>query len=142
VEWLLPPSLLLIAVATLAYNVSLMGSFLIKLFVLLMLAGMLSSFVLAWRFWFKLSSQVRLITWRQRILLSALLAASCDMVLRLLGVYWWPHFLERTHILGVTAFWLLLWGLFAALFGRGAVRACLILYCLLSMIFWMPSLLR
>jgi hypothetical protein len=48
-----------------------MGSLLIKLFVLLMLAGMLSSFVLAWCFWFKLSAQVRLMIWRQRILLSA-----------------------------------------------------------------------
>jgi hypothetical protein len=134
--------LLLRSFATLAYNVSLMASLLIKLFVLLMLAGMLSSFVLAWRFWFNLSSQVGLVIWRQRIVLSALLAASCDMVLRLLGVYWWSHFLERTHILGVTAFGLLLWGLFAAFFGRGAVRACLILYCLLSMIFWMPFLLR
>lgn len=123
---------------------------LIKSFVLLMLAANLGSFVLAWWFWFKTPSQTPLTTWRTRLLLSALLAASCALLDRLVGGYWWnfkPNVfgadaMEWKHTLALVEFPLLIWVLFAGFFGRGAVKACLILHSVLSMIFLVPSLLR
>jgi hypothetical protein len=112
---------------------------LIKTLLLIMLLVNLGSFVLAWHFWFKIPSQAPLPIWRKRLLLSALLAASCAMLIRLVGAYWWNYkpgifgsqAMEWTHMLAIIMFPLLLWALIAAFFGRGAVKVCLMLYCVL-----------
>lgn len=125
-----------------------MASTLIKFLVLLLAAGSLISFVLAWRFWLKQPSlHLQLATWRKWLLLSALVAASCDLLLHLSAPYWlnFTHpddFLKATHTFATVGVSLLVWGLFAALFGQGAVRTLVILYCVLSMLFWFPSAVR
>jgi hypothetical protein len=116
-----------------------MGSLIAKIFVLLAFLGMWSSLLFSWWFWF--DSSFEMATWRKRLLLSALVGASFDMGLRFLGHYWLIFFLKFSHTVSISVLPFLLWAfLAAAFFGKGRVRVLLVVYCVLSILFRLPSL--
>src|SRR6266849_10933572 len=120
-----------------------MPYWLLYLLILLCLAGLPSSLAVAWWYWFR--SAVPPTRWRKGLLLSALLAASLNLLLYGSYYIYWSKFMYASSWVrvreawGFVGFWLLIWGLIAGLFGQGRLRFFLILNCLLGILLWFPA---
>ena len=121
-----------------------MPLWLLNVLILLALAGVPGTLVLAWWLWFRRSSHLSSVLWRKGVLFSGLLTASCNLLLYGGYLLYWskfryaPGFWRVRDSCGTVGCWLLLWGLIGGLFGRGTLRFCLILNGVLGILLWIP----
>ena len=120
-----------------------MPSWLLDVLILICLAILPTSLAAAWWCWFR--SSLPPAKWRKRLLLSALLAASLNLVLYSSYFLYWsrfmyaPSWVKVNEACGIVGLWLLLWCLVTSLFGQGQLRFFLVVNCLLGILVWFPA---
>jgi len=111
--------------------------------VLLALTGTPITLALAWWFWLRRSARAPSPSWRKRLLLSGLAAASCNVLLYTGYLVYWrkymyvPDFWKVGDACGNLGGGLALWGLMEKLAGKGPARI-LFVNCILGIMLWIP----
>lgn len=112
--------------------------------ILFALAGVPGTLVLAWWLWFRRPSQVASIRWRKRLVFSALVAASCNLLLYGGYLLYWSKFMYADGFwkvrdsCGTVGCWLLLASLIGGVFGKSTLRLVLVLNSVLGILLWIP----
>jgi hypothetical protein len=117
---------------------------LLSALILLALAGVPGSLILAWWLWCRRPSQLPSIPWRKRLVFLGLVTTSCNLLLYGGYLLYWskfmysPGFWRVRDTCGTVGCWLLLVALTASLFGKSALRFALVFNCAMGMLLWVP----
>jgi len=116
----------------------------LEVLILLALIGTPVSVGLAWWLWCRRSLPFPTATWRKRLQFSGLLAASCNLLLYGGYLIYWskfmyvPDFWKVRDACGTIGWCLAIWGLIAAILGKGPSSAFIAIACLLGFLLWIP----